>query len=188
MTSETSRSADTYLAPPNPAIELASPNDLAAIADCMQPVYADTYPNDRGIKREMFENQTFRAHLEEYLEERLEDPLTRVWIAREGQRVIVTIGLQISEDGEGAELWGFYVLPSIQDQGIGTKLWEKLMGSEEAGHLMKIKLVVAKDSEKAIKYYKTRGFEITGEEERNWPSWTPEPLVNQYWHMEKSLS
>jgi ribosomal protein S18 acetylase RimI-like enzyme len=182
------RTPDRDSLPNNPTVGLAGAEDLMAIADCMQPVYTDTYPNERGIKKEMFDNDTFRGHLEEYLQERLLDPNTRIWVAREGSKIIGTIGLEISPDDQTAEVWGFYVLPSSQEQGVGTSLWEALMSSNELTMLKKLKLVVAKDSKKAIEYYQNRGFSITGEQDRNWPSWTEEKLVNQYWDMEKTLS
>lgn len=170
-------------------ITKAQPQDVQALTDFMQLAYASNYPNDRGIKKEMFENSTFHNHLSEYLVGRLGEPATTLLMAKDKNRVINgTIGVAPTSDEDGAgEVWGFYVAPAQQAQGIGTELWSSLMNSDLVKPFDQLMLTVAKDSKVATEFYKKHGFEVIREEEWNWPSWTSEHLVNQYWVMRKRI-
>lgn len=161
-------------------------DDLEAITDLMTVVYADTYPNDRGITRDMFEgNASFREHLQEYLIEQLKDPTKKLLIAKEGDEVLGTVGIAATEVPDQAEIWGFYVDPSAQGGGAANRLWDELMSTPEAANVTKFTLDVAKDSARAKAFYERRGFVVVGEEDWDWPHWTEEHPHNQYWLMEK---
>lgn len=169
-------------------IEQVSIEDLDGITDFLQPVYADTYPNDRGITKEMFENDVFHQHLADYLQEKLSDPLVLLLALRSDGITTGTIGLHFDEDNPSkAEVWGFYVDPTLQGQGLGRTLWEDLTKDERVKAIDTFHLTVAKDSTKAIEFYEANGFKIVGEDEWDWPSWIDKPIKNQYWKMEKDL-
>lgn len=159
---------------------------LDEIVDFMQPVYADTYPDGNGIRRDMFENEIFRKHLKEYLSEKLSNSKVHLLVARRDNLVVGTIGVGFdSSDPTSAEIWGFYVNSKLQSRGIGTKLYDYLMKNIRGKKLKRLHLLVAKNSFKAVDFYKNHGFSIVGEEVWNWPSWTNEHPTNQYWKMEK---
>lgn len=169
-------------------VEVASTKDLEELTEFMQPVYADTYPNDRGIKREMFENNTFRDHLRSYLAEKLANPSVTLLKALRDHEIVGTIGIEYDPaDPTSGEVWGFYVKPGLQDQGYGSQLWSELMGDSRVKGLNKLTLTVAKDSTKAIAFYEKNGFTKVGEEDWDWPHWAEEHPHNQYWLMEKQL-
>lgn len=181
--------AEQVKSPVDVLVNDASLSDLEAITNFMQPVYADTYPNDHGIRRDMFENDTFHKHLRDYLETELGNHRTFLLTATLQDHIVGTIGLKFDElDSSRAEIWGFYVSPDLQGRGIGTALWEALNNNGRLQEVKELYLVVAKGSIKAIEFYKSHGFEINGEEEWDWPSWTSEKPKNQYWRMEERVS
>ncbi len=168
--------------------EVATIDDLDDITDLMEVVYADTYPNDRGITRDMFENnKVFREHLQEYLAKRLTNPDKKLLIAKQAGKVVGTIGLGFNEEKTGALIWGFYVHPDVQASGVGRQLWGELMSDERLDDVDMLYLDVAKDSVRAKDFYEKNGFEVVGEEDWDWPYWTDERPHNQYWLMEKKL-
>jgi ribosomal protein S18 acetylase RimI-like enzyme len=169
-------------------IIFAKPSDLKEIVNFMQPMYAATYPNDRGIEREMFENNTFREHLSNYLEEKLLEPDCCLLTARLSGEIVGTIGLAAHPDNlNQAELWGFYVASNLQGKGIGRRLWAELMRQIKTKNYSSLILNVAKDTPNSLRFYKRNNFVIIDEIEKDWPSWTGEHLVNQYWIMQKKI-
>src|SRR5579875_3012253 len=102
--------ADSTPALDRVTFRVATPEDAAALTDFLQPVYADTYPNEQGIRRDMFENDTFREHLQGYLGEQLLNPSVQLLVAEMDGTMIGTIGLARDPGSEkSAEVWGFYV-------------------------------------------------------------------------------
>lgn len=161
--------------------------DFIQITDFLQVAYADTYPNDHGIKRAMFENVVFREHLKDYLKSRMSGP-SHLWIARSDDKIVGTIGITLPlKDDATAEIWGFYVSDKLQGQGIGKSLWSAMLESGVLNTIRVLDLTVAKNSTKAKAFYERHGFKVTREEDWQWPSWTTEKLHNQYWHMQKRL-
>lgn len=169
-------------------IELASFEKAGEITDFMQPVYADNYPNSRGITREMFENDVFHVHMQKYLEGKLRDPAVTLWVARSAGQIAGTIGLEVpvSEPSSG-EIWGFYVATRLRSRGFGRLLWSTAMQDERLQTFDNLHLHVAKNLLRAIDFYKEKGFSVTSEEVWDWPSWTEEKLTNDYWIMQKNL-
>lgn len=171
-------------------IEKAERKDLQEVADLMEIVYADAYPNDRGITRDMFEgNKKFQRVLRIYLSQQMRNPNCNLLLARDEGGAIGTIGIRYdSENSKVAEIWGFYVDPERQNTGVGRELWQALMNQDGIKQLDKLHLTVAKDSKIAKEFYLREGFVVTDDEDWDWPHWTDERPHNQYWKMEKTLN
>ena len=189
MNTEADTSPNSNTGPSSVDIRHATTDDLEEVIGLMQVVYADTYPNDRGITREMFvDNEKFQGELRRHFGEQLRNPGVTFWLAKSEGRVIGTIGLKANpDDSSSSDVWGFYVNPELQHQGIGSRLWDTLMQSEQVAPLKTLRLTVAKDSQIAKALYEKKGFVVTGEEDWDWPHWTEEHPHNQYWLMEKRL-
>jgi ribosomal protein S18 acetylase RimI-like enzyme len=175
-------------------IERAGIDDLEALTGFMEVVHAHTYPNNRGITREMFEgNVAFNLHLHDYLTERLTDPHDVLLLAKYGdemlgQAVHGTVGLHVDpETPTEGHVWGFYINPELQGQGLGRKMWDALMQDGRLESLDVLTLTVAKSSKAAINFYHKQGFVDDDTVEWNWPHWTEEKLTNRYLTMHKNL-
>lgn len=156
------------------------------VCDFMQPVYADSYPNDTGITRHVFEGPVFGEHLRGYLAERVQSEEAELYVGSIGDTAIGSIGIEIKpETPKVGEIWGFYVATEQQSRGIGRFLWNDLMTRPQVEKLELLKLVVAKNLFKAIDFYSQEGFYVSGEECWNWPSWTEPKGRNEYWIMER---
>lgn len=163
--------------------DLSTVND---ICDFMQPVYAQSYPNQSGISREMFEGSVFGDHLRSYIEDRVNSKNAELFVSYIGDKAVGSIGIDFDpESPDSGEIWGFYVATDLQSQGIGRFLWNDLMIRPEVEQLKTLKLVVTKNLFKAISFYEGEGFFVSGEETWNWPSWTNPKGQNDYWVMER---
>ncbi len=165
-------------------VTTASLEDLDSLTAFLQPVYATTYPNRQGITSEMFKGEAFWKHLRTYLEGQLTNSDISLLVARHGEQVVGTIGLEVdpAKPGTGA-IWGFYTDPRLHGKGLGRTLWAELMNSKAAKNLQEFRLFVARNSTDAIRFYEHNGFVKVGKEKWNWPSWTDEHPVNHYWLM-----
>lgn len=153
------------IAPNN--LRLARIDDLEAVAVHMETVYADTYPNDRGITRDMFENNTaFQEEMRTYLEKQLTDPAKKLFIAWKDDRILGTVGIGsgTASPREG-KIWGFYVNASVQGGETAQQLWSVLLDEARAVGFDTLTLDVATDSQRAIGFYLKKGFAITGHED-----------------------
>lgn len=167
----------------------AACNDLEQIACLMERIYPETYPNEQGITRVMFEpGSGFAPYIRNYLAEQLSDSAKKLLLAREGSSITGTIGIQETEELHTYEIWGFYIDPNEQGRGVGRVLWDTLMSSEYITSAQKLMLYVAQNSVSAQRFYENNGFKIVGEEKWDWPHWTEDRPHNKYWRMVKELA
>jgi ribosomal protein S18 acetylase RimI-like enzyme len=122
------------------------------------------------------------------LEAKLNNTECNLLFARLKGEVVGTIGFEADPEAKNqAEIWGFYVKSNLQGQGIGRKLWLRLMDKIKLMNFDKLTLTVAKDTPNSLRFYEKNGFKLSGEIEKDWPSWTKEHLLNQYWLMQKDI-
>ncbi len=175
------------------SFELVQPEEIPEVAAFMQPVYADTYPNEaRGTTKEMFDDPLFREHVEEYLGDQLATPGRNLWVARDEQGIVGSIGLEADADPSNPEIWGFYVDVDRQGEGVGSELWEQVMSTKQLADADKVHLNVAVDSPQAAHFYEDKGMQKVGEPFTvQWPQWKQEyrdaGLTNEYQRMEMNL-
>lgn len=150
-------------------IELATPDDAAAICDVRDKAWLKAYPNpELGITEEdvllmaQGPNQEYLprriAYLEEYLGNKNDtDPPT--FVARLNSKVVGFIDPRIDER-DRRRIGAIYVVPEMQGQGIGSKLMEQVL--RWYGREQDIYLEVVSYNQNAINFYKHFGFEETG--------------------------
>jgi hypothetical protein len=96
--------------PTTPNITLASVEDLDDVMVFFEAAYAGAY--EPAIPREAFEdNEAFRESLRDELDTQLTDDRTRLYLAKQSGKIVVTIGVTLSKGSAVADLWGFYVSP-----------------------------------------------------------------------------
>lgn len=81
------------------------------------------------------------------------------WIA-ESDNVCGVVGFAVDESGQSGEVHTFFVDPDKKRKGIGKQLWQKIV--ERANNSGIYNLHVDADPE-AVPFYRSLGFEITGE-------------------------
>jgi ribosomal protein S18 acetylase RimI-like enzyme len=173
---------------PHAEIETATIEDLDDLVTFLETAYADTYPNDRGITRDMFENNSaFRDELRQYFGSQIAAPSVSLFIIRHGDSVVGTIGVRPMQDTGTVELWGFYIASSLHGSGLAQQLYERAMSSEQIDCAERIQLSVANDAERARAFYDKMGFVAIREEDWDWPHWTDTHPHNQYKVMQKEL-
>ena len=147
---------------PEIEIVLASEKDAEGIRNVQRDTWIATYPNkEYGITKEDIESKGWGpARVERWKAIILEDsPHKRLWVAKEGEKVIGFCGATKSQDRN--KLTAIYVLPDAQGKSVGTKLMQQALlwlDSEK-----ETCVEVAKYNSNAIEFYKHFGFE--GEED-----------------------
>ena len=168
--------------------EQVSAEDLDLLVAFLETAYADTYPNDRGITRDMFEdNAAFQDELRSYFGEQLAKPTVSLFYAKQDGKIVGTIGIRPMDDATTAEIWGFYVAKDFHGTGVAQKLYEQVLLTDQANSAERLQLSVAKDAERAQAFYLKKGFTVMHEEDWDWPHWTDEHPHNQYLVMQKDL-
>lgn len=167
----------------------ASIEDLDELVTFLETAYADTYPNDRGITRDMFEgNEAFQEELRTYFAGQLTNPSTLLFLARQDGKIAGTAGVRpMEEDPSTVELWGFYVASDLHGNGLADQLCDTVMQSDQVKSAETMQLSIAKDAKRAKSFYEKQGFAVIGDEDWDWPHWTEEHPHNQYWVMQKKL-
>ncbi|UCH27513.1 MAG: GNAT family N-acetyltransferase [Trueperaceae bacterium] len=97
-----------------------------------------------------------------------------LWVLERAGEVVGYIRLSV-RDSVG-QLGAIYVLPSLQRQGLGHKLWSCALAWFEARGVVQVELTVAEGNHIAQAFYKKLGFEA-GELKRS--SLSGEPLVER---------
>jgi ribosomal protein S18 acetylase RimI-like enzyme len=150
-------------------VKLAQPEDSEGVFNVQRKAWLDTYPNHEiGITEE-----DIRVRIEGKNGELIPNKIERwrhatgagvkklaVFVVKDAGRVVGFVAPAI-RDGQ-RRVGAIYVLPEMQNKGIGGKLLESAIGWH--GRSEAIYLHVASYNKKAIDFYKRNGFEETGKE------------------------
>ncbi|HUC20593.1 MAG TPA: GNAT family N-acetyltransferase [Candidatus Polarisedimenticolaceae bacterium] len=146
-------------------IQIAVPEDAAAIYHVQRQTWLATYPNAaHGVTKQDIEAKfPLGADAEEAIERkrillRAQSAGAREWIAKDAGAVVGwAVGL-IKQDKH--ELAAMYVLPDYQGKRVGGKLIAAAL--EWLGDNHEVTLTVATYNRKAIEFYKRWGFRSLG--------------------------
>ncbi len=147
-------------------IQIVEPKkeDAYVMIDVRYKAWLVTYPNKKaGITADDIEQRYKDAFSEEKIK-KMEDLITdhspdeKMFLAKDGEMVVGVCFGVIEEDKNKLE--AMYVLPEHHNQGIGTKLWNKLLPFFENNK--DIYVEVADYNNRAISFYKKLGFVDTG--------------------------
>ena len=143
----------------------ATINDLSQIFELQQETWLDTYPNKaEGLRIEDIQSRFIglseeeKEQQQERYQQRLDDLNILFILAKHNQKVVGYC--EASKRDEQHRIYGIYVSPKYQRQGIGGKLISNAfswLGDEQP-----ISLNVASYNKKAINFYKKHGFTQTG--------------------------
>lgn len=153
-------------------IRLAQKTDLAKYTELLQKIYQDTYVNESiGLTEECFSKEIFNTEdTQKYLASNLEiNKNQKCWLAFFDSKLVGSI--TITKKDNECEMKGFYVDKNFQGQGIGKKLWQKVL--KFAKNLNIICDIFAHNI-KTLEIYKKWGFKIDKEKGgfcRHWPEW-----------------
>ncbi len=147
------------------SVEPATPEDAAGIAHVRKATWLATYPNptygvtEDDILAKQFDSDDQIQRWRKALEDQ-EGP-RKLWVAKDRNGTVVGYG-QGKKGVDQNEIWGLYVLPTHQGQGLGRRLMQCVidwLGNEKPIHLS-----VAIYSHSAIALYKKFGFEQGGQD------------------------
>lgn len=150
-------------------IRRAVPTDAEGINRVLYTTWLSTYVSDtHGISIDDIEDQFKDKFSSEGIlksQERLQSlpDTVHVFVATDEEKVVAVCRL-ILRDEENF-LQTLYVLPDYQGQGIGTRMWNVLLGIIDPRK--ETKLVVATYNQKAISFYERIGFSDTGKRTNN---------------------
>lgn len=140
----------------------ASAEDAAEIVKIQTETWLLTYPNEEhGITVEDIQAKRLDSpkRVERWKQRIEEADEHRVWVAKEGERVIGYVFVKKGEKENYVD--ALYISPNKQRSGVGQKLMDEALAwlgtSKPTG------LGVAEYNEKAIAFYKKLGFEETDE-------------------------
>jgi ribosomal protein S18 acetylase RimI-like enzyme len=140
----------------------AVPGDIDGILAVRKETWLSTYPNKReGISYDDLEAKlAFRqiASHESLTKLILDDPFSRLWVAKDADRVIGFSGAQKADTNNRLSV--LYVLPHYQRHGIGKRLLERTLAW--LGREKSIVLEVVSYNETAIRFYRKFGFTPNG--------------------------
>ncbi len=140
-----------------PVIRLANHTDLDDIARTRALAWAETYPG--LIPSTVIEAQVDRVPaVVRHLQQALDDGLS-VWVAIADGAIVGHAHATISDDPNAAqplELASLYLLRRAQGIGLGRRLLFTALGDSPG------QLWVLESNERAIRFYRTAGFEADG--------------------------
>lgn len=157
-------------------IQIATLDNLKKYTELLQKTYQEAYVNKEisltvdCFSKEIFENDDTQKYLRSHLSN---SEKQKTWLAFEGDLLIGAVTC-ILVHNDKAELTGFYVHPNHQGKGIGSKLYELVLGFAKNRDLM---LDIYLHNTKAIKIYRKWGWELdynrgsNGYFNRHWPEW-----------------
>lgn len=146
-------------------IRTASEGDLAAIRDLLAETWHATY--DPIFGRERVAAITGEWHSLAALRRRLDHPGSEFIVADDGRALAGTGFAVASDDGKLLTIHQLYVRPAMQRHGIGGLLLDELLNAFPDAEIARLE--VAKGHEPAIAFYRSFGFEISGENEGDPP-------------------
>ena len=162
------------------SIHDALPEDASGIARVRHETWLATYPNaEVGVTREdifakAFESEDQIGKWRKAIENQAGP--RRLWVAKNERGEVVGYS-QGKRGQEVNEIFGLYVLPAYQGEGVGRALFARVI--EWLGDDMSIQLSTATYSYAAIKLYESFGFKRTGEvmEDMSFASGTKVPSL-----------
>jgi ribosomal protein S18 acetylase RimI-like enzyme len=81
------------------------------------------------------------------------------WVAKDNNSIVGSIALKmINLDKRIGEIKRYFVLPSVQNKGIGSMLMEQLIVKAQKSGLKRLRLDTMKDSTNALSIYRKFGF------------------------------
>ncbi len=138
-------------------ISEAAPEDAVGIQKVQRETWMCTYPNEKlGITPKDIEEKLDEMQIGgiERMIGYINDKNSRIFVAKDKDTVVAYIGAYKSK--EENKLAALYVLSSYHNQGIGTRLMEKVL--DFLGEDKKITLDVTSYNTQAIEFYKKFGF------------------------------
>jgi ribosomal protein S18 acetylase RimI-like enzyme len=144
-------------------IERAIEGDFVEVEKLLYETWLTTYPNSEfGITKEdietIFSEEEKKKQIEKHVAEFKKNlPNIHTFVAKKDGKVIGFC--KIIEENDFYELDYLYVSTDLQGQGIGTLLWKEAK-KVFTNKNKKIILKVISYNEKAIRFYKSLGFEV----------------------------
>ncbi len=160
----------------NLSIRLAKPTDLKLYTNLFQQTYESAYVNSEiGLTKECFSPQVFNTpDTQKYLATKLiNSSEQKTWLVFDDQKLIASATCKIIDKNK-AEFSGFYVLPDYQHQGLGKKLYQKVLDFAQNRDLI---LGIYTHNTKTLEIYKNWGWQIDTSRGNNgytvghWPEW-----------------
>ena len=157
-------------------IRLATLTDLKPYTDLLQQTYESAYTNPEiGLTKKCFSSQVFNTlDTQKYLATKLINSSDqKTWLVFDNKKLIASATCKIINENK-AEFSGFYVLPSYQHQGIGKKLYQKVLAFSQNRDLL---LGIYTHNTKTIEIYQKWGWQIDTSRGENgyitghWPEW-----------------
>lgn len=157
-------------------IRLAKPTDLEQYTNLLQQTYEFTYTNaEIGLIKECFSPQVFNTpDSQKYLSSKLiNSHHQKTWLVFDDKKLIASATCKIIDENK-AEFSGFYVLPDYQHQGIGKKLYQKVLNFAQNKDLI---LGIYTHNINTLQIYKKWGWQIDPSRRENgyvtghWPEW-----------------
>ena len=147
------------------SIEKPTSEDVRDIQELYYRTWLATYPNEKaGISRADIEDHFKNAFSPETIAKRTERIVRppegeTSLVARDQGKVIGLIRSTVFADHNQINV--FYVLPEYQGKGIGHALWDEIEKSLDSEKETRVH--VFEYNERAIDFYRKRGFKDTGE-------------------------
>lgn len=160
-------------------VRTATTADLPAIHKLLVATWQATFSELLGEAAVTAVTQ--RWHSIEALSANLKKPYSEFIVADNGEGRIDGVGFASQSDGKKALLHQLYVNPEAQVQGIGTMLLSELETAFPGVTHMELEVIAR--NERAVRFYKRKGYVVTGTIE-NWgePECSEQVLI-----MEKPL-
>lgn len=132
------------------------PSDRADVKNLLKRCWSETYTDELG--QQIASGLVAQLDLDDFAGLLPGDET--VFLARDSKRVR---GCAFSAARHGTTyLWGCYVLPAYQRQGIGRKLLISAVNAHSLEN--RVELIVLKSSMPAVSFYKSMGFQLTSDE------------------------
>jgi len=148
-------------------VEPAGPEDAEEIFNVQRLTWMDTYPNDEaGITEEDIRKSIEGEH-GELIPKKIDrwkngieatGEKRAIFVVRDKGKIVGFVAPGIMD--EQRRIGAIYVLPETQGKGVGSKLLQRAV--DWHGRSEDIFLHVASYNQNAINFYKTNGFEETG--------------------------
>lgn len=146
-----------------------TPEDVESVMNVYYQAWLTTYPNEeRGVTKEDVEDRFANSFSEEgirrgrfYIENIEENELSLV--AKENGNVVGVCS--VTREYGVNKLRNIYILPEYQGKGVGSRLWEEAKKFLNEQNDTVVEVVDYNDN--AINFYKSKGFEDTGNRRRD---------------------